>query len=98
MTSQFTPEERSALKEIRESLSDIIDTFDEYDSSDKNLIRWLRARELNVKKAEHMFRKSVKYREDNEDFRQLQYQPFPEHMLEEYPFRFLGYDKQGVIG
>ncbi|CAG7723618.1 unnamed protein product, partial [Allacma fusca] len=33
MTSQFTPEERSALKEIRESLSDIIDTFDEYDSS-----------------------------------------------------------------
>ncbi|CAG7718514.1 unnamed protein product, partial [Allacma fusca] len=43
--------------QIRESLSDIIDTFDEYDSSDKNLIRWLRARELNVKKAEHMFRK-----------------------------------------
>ncbi|CAG7731546.1 unnamed protein product [Allacma fusca] len=94
MEDTFTPEEQAALKEFRVSISDIVSTYDEYDSHDKNLIRWLRAKDLHVKKAEDMIRKQVKVREETE---QLQYLPFPDDLLEKLPFRIAGYDKQGTM-
>ncbi|CAG7731545.1 unnamed protein product [Allacma fusca] len=97
MSNIFSSEEISALKQFRLSISDIIEKYDEYDAHDNNLIRWLRARDLNLKKAEGMIRKSTKYRQDHPELQNLQYLPVPEDFLEKLPFRPIGHDKEGIL-
>ncbi|CAG7835953.1 unnamed protein product [Allacma fusca] len=96
MSQKFNTAERAALKKFRVCISDLIKTFDEYDAHDKNLIRWLRARDLNVRKAEFMIRESLKQKEiDN--VAELKHLPLSEFLLEKLPFSPCGHDKEGTI-
>jgi len=50
---------------LRKNLQDLLPSLPDFRSSDKELLRWLRARGLNLTEAEKMFRKSMKWRKDN---------------------------------
>jgi hypothetical protein len=94
MSSNFSSEEQEKLREFRERVKDIIAESEEY-NDDYYLIRWLRARGLDVSKAEEMLRKSMKWRQDNAvdgiDLRE----EVPVKYRKIYPFSTLGQDKEG---
>ncbi|CAG7835952.1 unnamed protein product [Allacma fusca] len=96
MSSLISTEESDALIQFRMRIGDIIEKLDEYDSHDQNLVRWLRARDLNVKNAETLIRESMKWREENQ-MDELQFLPLPETFLEQFQFGACGHDKQGTV-
>jgi len=64
MSPDFSPEELQKLAEFRAKVKDILETDEQKD--DYFLIRWLRARSLDVSKAEEMLRKSLNWRKQEE--------------------------------
>ncbi|CAG7731544.1 unnamed protein product [Allacma fusca] len=96
MDSAFSDQEKAALSEFRVAIADLIETFDDYEAHNENLIRWLRAKELNVQEAEAMIRHSMKWRDEN-DFKRFRDLPVSDYYLEKLPFRPSGYDKEGAL-
>ncbi|CAG7732529.1 unnamed protein product [Allacma fusca] len=92
----FSNKERQALDKFRDNVSDIIGKFDSFDAHDVNLIRWIRAREFNLTKAEDMLRKAIQWREEN-DMDNIMAVKMPQYLLDELPFIVAGHDKQGSI-
>ncbi|CAL8073406.1 unnamed protein product [Orchesella dallaii] len=63
VSSPFSAEETQKIQQLRSACSGILNA-DQND--DYYLIRWLRARNMDLGKAEEMLRKSMKWRKDNE--------------------------------
>ncbi|CAL8080508.1 unnamed protein product [Orchesella dallaii] len=61
---------------------------------DETLIRFMRAREWDLNRAEDMLRKSIKWREDNNVSSYLSYEP-PEYLKEDFVFEMLPTDNEG---
>ena len=59
-TDGFTEEEKVALVELRELIPDVITERHNFDN-DYHLIKWLRARKLNVAKAANMIRQNLRF-------------------------------------
>eukprot|EP00511_Aplanochytrium_stocchinoi_P010168 CAMPEP_0204868712 /NCGR_PEP_ID=MMETSP1348-20121228/27634_1 /ASSEMBLY_ACC=CAM_ASM_000700 /TAXON_ID=215587 /ORGANISM="Aplanochytrium stocchinoi, Strain GSBS06" /LENGTH=568 /DNA_ID=CAMNT_0052021773 /DNA_START=307 /DNA_END=2013 /DNA_ORIENTATION=- len=93
-----TKNEFQAVKHLRQRLEDVADQCKDraLDMSDTTLIRFVRARKLNLDKAEHMFRNALAWRKR---FKPLQYQEgiyTPPKLFREYiPGGLCGYDKEG---
>jgi hypothetical protein len=70
MVREFTSEEKQKLSQFRERFSDILKAEEHLHKTlcddDYFLIRWLRARNLDLDKAEEMLRNSLKWRKENE--------------------------------
>ncbi|XP_077486864.1 SEC14-like protein 2 isoform X2 [Amblyomma americanum] len=54
-------QQRTALEQFRGAVADVLGS--EY--TDANLLRWLRAREFDTARAEHMFRQHLRWRQQN---------------------------------
>ncbi|CAG7834820.1 unnamed protein product [Allacma fusca] len=91
----FTKDEIIALKKFRANIGDLIEKMNDYDAHDANLIRWLRARDLNLAKAEEMLRKSLQWRVENK-IDDYQIQPYSEYFLQKAPIKACGYDREGT--
>ncbi|ODN04848.1 CRAL-TRIO domain-containing protein T23G5.2 [Orchesella cincta] len=88
----LTIEETKVLTEFRKRVSDVIKTKEQ--NEDTYLIRWLRARDLDLNKAEDMLRKSMVWREEN-NVDKAQLGELDSYFIDEYPFKMLGHDKIG---
>jgi len=64
---------------------------------DTTLLRFLRARDLEVKRAEAMLRKSVEWREANSVESATKWQ-VPQDILKDFKMYFTGLDKNGFPG
>ncbi|CAG7784805.1 unnamed protein product [Allacma fusca] len=95
--ASFTVEEREALKNFRTQIGDLLDKLDNYQQQDLCLLRWLRARELNVDKAEEMLRKAMKWRQDNKVDSILKVWEAPIIVRDALPVRCSGTDKDGCV-
>ena len=90
---EFTEEERNALLQLKVSIQDVIEKRHNFDN-DTHLIRWLRARKLNVSKAENMIRQSIIFR-DEHSLDHMDKWRMPE-VLEKYlPYGMFGEDIHG---
>ncbi|CAG7827333.1 unnamed protein product, partial [Allacma fusca] len=65
------------LGEFRKRLTDL-DLNEEW-TSDYNLIRWIRARDLDLDAAENMLRTSIEWRRENDIDQILSWDPTPEY-------------------
>jgi len=88
----FSQAEIVALKEFRNRVTDVLP--DDFSKRDDFLIRWIRAREMDLDKAEDMLRKSMQWRKDNEIDSILKGGLDPE-LVEKFPYYLDGEDKQG---
>jgi len=87
-----TTDEKVAIEKFRAKVGDVLKP--EQLSDDWFLIRWLRARELNLDKAEQMLRASMKWRSDNKVDSTLDL-PADAYFATNYPFDLSGKDKDG---
>ncbi|CAL8125441.1 unnamed protein product [Orchesella dallaii] len=87
-----TSEEAKVLSEFRKRVSDVLKNKEQ--NEDIFLIRWMRARDLNLDKAENMLRNSLKWREENnvDKVLEVKFDPFYSH---EFPCTVLSQDKIG---
>lgn len=85
----LSDKEKFLLEQFKEVIKDVIKP--EYD--DEYLVRWLRAREWDLKKAEKMLRDSLAWRSRSNIDKILEWQP-PE-VLKYWPGNFFGHDKEG---
>ncbi|OXA55943.1 putative SEC14-like protein 6 [Folsomia candida] len=82
------------LSEFREKVGDILLTEDQKD--DSFLIRWLRARNLDVTKAEEMLRSSLQWRQENDIDTILEGgDDVPEDLRERAPIAYCGISGEG---
>ncbi|ODN04853.1 SEC14-like protein 4 [Orchesella cincta] len=88
----FTQKEIVALKEFRNRVSDALP--DDFSKRDDYLIRWIRAREMDLDKAEDMLRKAMQYRKDNKIDDILKAGLDPE-LCEKFPYNLDGFDREG---
>ncbi|CAG7824057.1 unnamed protein product [Allacma fusca] len=88
----FTNKEIEALSKFRSVISDL--NLDPEQSSEHHLIRWLRARDLNVQQASEMLRKSLQWRKDNKIDQVSTWEP-PASFQQDYPYDVNGFDRDG---
>ncbi|CAG7734303.1 unnamed protein product [Allacma fusca] len=93
----LTEEELAALKQFRDRVRDLICGMDPFASHDLNLVCWLRARDLNVDKAEEMFRKSMKWRLNNNIDRLADDIIVSDYLVEKVPLRVGSVDREGTM-
>ncbi|CAG7734304.1 unnamed protein product [Allacma fusca] len=93
----FTGAEQTALVKFRANISDLIERLGDKESHDANLIRWLRARDLNLEKAEEMLRTSLQWRLENNIDDLAKDILFDEYLLKNMPLKPGSRDKQGTI-
>jgi hypothetical protein len=60
---KYSSQEKAALAKFREMVKDV--TYKEYMKSDPYLIRWLRARDFDLKEADTMLREAIQWRKQN---------------------------------
>jgi len=87
-----TSEELVAIEAFKGKVGDILRK--EQLEDDEFLIRWLRARDMNLEKAEAMLRNSMKWRADNQIDTTLD-KPVDPYFSSTYPFSLTGKDKDG---
>lgn len=87
----LSPAQEIALQNFRQAVGDLLKP--EHD--DHYLLRWLRAREFNLNKAEHMLRSHVNWRKQFGTDDIVAEQDFPEVLRKYYPGGFVGYDRDG---
>ncbi|KAL1789652.1 SEC14 4 [Sigmodon hispidus] len=88
----LSPQQQEALARFRETLKDVLSTLPKAD--DYFLLRWLRARNFDLKKSEDMFRKHVEFRKQQDLDHILTWEP-PE-VIQLYDSGGLcGYDYEG---
>ena len=94
--TEATEEEKILLPQFRRNLHDLNeDQLDSEDRSDKHLLRWLRARELDLARAEEMIRKSMEWRRQNRiNSSLLSFRP-PPFYLSSYRIQVTGFDDEG---
>ncbi|GFY43184.1 SEC14-like protein 2 [Trichonephila inaurata madagascariensis] len=89
----LTNSQFSALKEFKRNVSDILDPYD----TDPVLLKWLRARNYNPKKAEVYFREMYRIKQTYQFDTLFNAYTKPE-MAEKYEYTaFLGYAKDGSV-
>ncbi|CAG7721379.1 unnamed protein product [Allacma fusca] len=95
--TEATPKEVAAIKKLRKRIQDILPAFqDDFYRHDMNLLRFLRARECNVKRAEEMMRKNHQHRLKYDCDNILKHK-FPGEMEIDYPLIISGRDKAGYL-
>ncbi|XP_050044902.1 SEC14-like protein 2 [Dermacentor andersoni] len=87
----LSPTQEAALRSFREAVGDVLKP--EHD--DRYLLRWLRARDFNLNKAEQMLRAHVEWRKQfgTDDVRK--WPESPEVLRKYYPGGFVGHDHEG---
>ncbi|CAG7679805.1 unnamed protein product [Allacma fusca] len=93
-TDKITAAEEANLKLLRDRIDDI--PLNWFFAHERNLVRWLRAREGNVEQAEAMLRKNMEWRKE-EGLDTILKRCVPDFMLREFPFQITGFDKDGDI-
>jgi len=91
--SNFTAQEVALLQQFRSRISDVLPSND-FSRRDDSLIRWIRARDLNLDKAEEMFRNSIKWRADNQVDTILGQGVRPD-IQQKFPYFLDGVDRKG---
>ncbi|CAG7829190.1 unnamed protein product [Allacma fusca] len=94
MGAIITEKEQEVLQKFRERIRDLEDEMTEDQKRDVDLLRWLRARDLNLGKAEEMLRKHIQWRKDNDIKSIMSWRP-PPIFPKELPFQISGRDKDG---
>jgi hypothetical protein len=89
--NSFTTEELEKIDQLRKRVTKDLELREDQ-VSDHYLIRWLRARSLNVSKAEEMLRKSLQWRKENGVDTILETAEIPEHLKKRMFFGYLGID------
>ncbi|CAG7833219.1 unnamed protein product [Allacma fusca] len=93
----ITPEEQKGLKEFKTKIADVLPQFKhDFLRQDMGILRFLRARELNLSKSEDMLRKHLCWRKKNQVDDILD-EKMPPHFFEDYPVKICGKDKKGYI-
>lgn len=88
---KLTTEQKQILDKFRHCVSDILQPkHDDY-----FLLRWLRARDFNIEKAEFMLRESMNARKHLGLDTLLETYQVPEVLSKYYPGSYFGYDKEG---
>ncbi|ODN05657.1 SEC14-like protein 2 [Orchesella cincta] len=87
--AELEPREVEPLSKLRNSCSDLA-------QDDDVLIRFLRARNLNVTKAEDMLRASLQWKKDKDIKSLLTEYKSPDVIRNDYLYKFTGYDKDGL--
>jgi len=90
----YSDAEIAALQKFKPRVSDVLP--DEYNRKDENLIRWLRARDLDLNKAEELLRKSMQWREDNK-IESILESGMNAESSKLFPFNYDGKDKEGRL-
>lgn len=87
----LSPTQEAALKSFRKAVADVLKP--EHD--DRYLLRWLRARDFNLNKAEQMLRAHVEWRKQfgTDDVRT--WPESPEVLRKYYPGGVVGHDREG---
>ncbi|CAL8125439.1 unnamed protein product [Orchesella dallaii] len=88
----LTIEETKLVGDFRKRVSDVLKNKEQ--NEDIFLIRWMRARDLNLDKAEDMLRNSLIWREENNVDKVLEVKFDPFYLLE-FPCNVLSQDKIG---
>jgi len=91
----YTPVEQERILEFRKKVQDIVEE-DSEKGEDSYLIRWLRARNLDVKKAEEMLRASVEWRRENRVDGIIEREPIPHELAQEAPIAWCGNTVEGL--
>jgi hypothetical protein len=91
----FSTKESEKLAEFRKRVGDII-AEDEEKGEDHYLIRWLRARNLDVPKAEEMLRASMEWRKANQVDGILERDAVPDDIAKDAPFAWCGNTREGL--
>lgn len=92
---EYTPEEKEKILTLRSKIADLCLTDDQV--HDAVLIKWLRARNLDLTKAEDMFRASMKWRKENQIDTILEREGplVPQDMKANYAIAYCGVSKEG---
>lgn len=90
---EYSIMEQDRLVELREKCVDL--ELTEEEQSDAQLIRWLRARNLEVDKALDMLKISLEWRRENKVDGILEREEVPKEVQRMTPFANLGVDKNG---
>ncbi|CAG7786223.1 unnamed protein product [Allacma fusca] len=97
MALDLNESEFEALELFKDTLGEYIkDELDSYQRHDANLLRWLRARDLNVDKAEKMLKASMIWRKNNDVDKILSWRK-PQFFSNGFNFMAPGVDKDGCI-
>ncbi|ODM94273.1 SEC14-like protein 2 [Orchesella cincta] len=89
----YSQVEQQHLKEFRTKVSDLELSDEQQD--DAFLIRWLRARNLDIEKAYDMLNKSLEWRKEHKVDGILEREDVPEDIKKKTPFAHCGLDKEG---
>jgi hypothetical protein len=89
-----TTEERELIDRFRDNLKDVLKKDEHMEPS--FLIRWIRARDHNLKKAEEMLRAHLKWREER-DVDNVLNKPFDSFFLDNFPWFTDTVDKNGHV-
>ncbi|CAL8141437.1 unnamed protein product [Orchesella dallaii] len=92
-TETYTHVEKQRLEEFREKLLDLVLSNEQQE--DAFLIRWLRARNLDIERAYDMLTKSLEWRKEHKVDGILEREDVPEEIKRKTPFAYCGLDKQG---
>jgi hypothetical protein len=90
--SLYTNEEEKVIKAFRAKLKDL--KLDADKNASAYLIRWLRARDMNIPKAEESFRNFIKWRKDENIDNILKWNP-PKELTRFVEFNQRGVDNEG---
>lgn len=80
------------LQQFREMIHDL--DLDDHRKSDAELMRWIRARAMDLNGAEKMLRRSIEWRKEDKIDTVLNWDP-PQHFLVDFPFQISGFDHDG---
>ncbi|XP_037279886.2 SEC14-like protein 2 [Rhipicephalus microplus] len=87
----LSPTQEAALRNFRKAVADVLKP----DHDDRYLLRWLRARDFNLNKAEQMLRAHVEWRKQFGTDDVMTWPESPEVLRKYYPGGFTGYDREG---
>jgi hypothetical protein len=94
LANTYSPQEIEKLAQFRSSLSDLLPSLAENQVRDSFLIKWLRARNLNLVEAEKMLRDSLKWRAEH-GIDSLLDEKFPFELTTREPAAYCGVSKEG---
>ncbi|CAG7833072.1 unnamed protein product [Allacma fusca] len=89
-----TTGELAVLQQFRDEVHDVLPNLNEYRQTDAWLLRWLRARELDIGKASRMLRRSLEWRDQEKINDILSWEP-PNILMEEFGMKLSGFDNDG---
>ncbi|CAG7721232.1 unnamed protein product [Allacma fusca] len=92
---EMSVKEAEVMVEFRKRIADLLPKFkSDFYRQDLALLRFLRARDLNLNKAETMLRNHMTWRAEN-DVDSIQKNQVPPQFFQEFPVKICGTDKEG---